>query len=67
MSETPARRGNDGAAAYVIENLPAALQPYAREQWRHLSQGDVRRPDHRDFGLGDIEAQQIRLRLAGLV
>jgi len=66
MSEARVKRPTTGYTIHVIASLPSEWQDYATEYWHHLSQG-TRPPDHREFGLSDSDAQEVRIKLAGLV
>jgi hypothetical protein len=54
----------------VLESYFSQLEPkaqaYARKYYRYLS-GYGRQPQPRAFGIGDADAQTVRIRLAGLV
>ena len=60
------RRGNDESAAYVINKLPIEWQPYAKRYWSHLAE-NTKQPDYHDFDITAANAQQVRIKLAGLV
>jgi hypothetical protein len=67
MSETlPKRRlASDEAVTRVIGMLPEASQLFARAQWEALAAG-TRLPSPDEFGLTSIDAQEVRIKLAGL-
>ena len=54
---------NEFVEAFFKRLRPAILQDYARAQWAHIN-GSGPQPDYRNYGIGEREAQAVRIRLA---
>jgi hypothetical protein len=56
---------DEHVVAYIAKLRTPVERSYAQRQWQYL-RGKNNQPDHRQYGVQDGDAQEIRIRLAAL-
>ena len=56
---------DEHVVAFIAKLRTPGERKYAQRQWRYLK-GQNSQPDHRTFGVSDMDAHRIRIHLAGM-